>query len=312
MKLYKYMAGKRANEFFDQPLLRLTNPYGLNDPFECSIPRELSEEIEKMYTEQGRRDEGFRDYIKNFKSYGVISLSETFDNLLMWSHYADEHRGAVFEFSVEEGNPSSLFLFRNETSIPESKHFGKVDYRKIRKYQGVISTEMISEIRGHYIFTKSDEWMYEKEQRFVLHYSFADIVKVNKKECENAFHCNKLDYSEFESRSGVKAIGEDLWIDIRGSKISAEILEAMWILTSHMKSFFFKIIDFDRVEKIIIGCRNDKISIEQAIKNTENTRAAGKFYRKENFTNVLLARPSEERFELDFEEYRGFFLSMFT
>lgn len=306
------MPGKRANVFFNQPLLRLTNPYGLNDPFECAIPRELSEEIEKMHKEQGRRDEGFRDYIENFKSYGVISFSETFDNLLMWSHYADEHRGVVFELSLEEGNPNSIFLGRNETPIPESKYFGKVDYRKLRKYQGVISSEMMSEIRGHYIFTKSDEWMYEKEQRFVLHYSLSDIVKLNKKECENLFHHKKLDYSEFESRSGVKAVGEDLWIDIRASKISAEILEMMWIMTSHMKSFFFKVIDFDRVEKVIIGCRNDQQSIEQAIKNTENIRAAGKFYCKEEFINVLLARPSEERFELEFEEYRGSFLSMFT
>jgi hypothetical protein len=30
--------------------------------------------------------------------YGILSLSETHDNLLMWAHYADHHRGFVIQF----------------------------------------------------------------------------------------------------------------------------------------------------------------------------------------------------------------------
>lgn len=310
MKLYKYMPGNRACEFFSLPLLRLANPNGLNDPFEFSLTKELSRNIETMHSKQGTREEGLISYVENFKSFGVISLSETYDNLLMWSHYADEHRGAVFELTIDGENPNSLFVHAPPTPMPESKHFGKVDYRKFRSYQNEVSSESIPDIRRHYIFTKSDEWMYEKEQRFAFHHSQADIVKVNRKECQKAFQAKDLDLSEFESRAGVVADGEYLWIDIHESRISPEMLKQMWIMTQIMNSIFFKVVDFSRVTKVIIGCRHNNNSIDQAIRNRQNPITAGRFYKNDEFINVLKARPSEERFELDFEEYRGDFLSM--
>jgi hypothetical protein len=36
------------------------------------------------------------------KSFGVLCLSETATNMLMWSHYADCHRGLVFEIDIDE------------------------------------------------------------------------------------------------------------------------------------------------------------------------------------------------------------------
>ena len=40
----------------------------------------------------------------------VFCVSEERDNLLMWAHYAQEHKGAVFEFwsLPEEDNPLSV------------------------------------------------------------------------------------------------------------------------------------------------------------------------------------------------------------
>lgn len=310
MKLYKYMSGERACNFFNLPLLRLTNPNGLNDPFEFSLTKELSRSIEAIHTKQGTREEGFRSYIENFMSFGVISLSETYDNLLMWSHYADEHRGAVFELTIDSDNPNSLFVHAPPSNTPEAKHFGKVDYRKFRSYQDEVSSESIPDIRRHYIFTKSDEWMYEKEQRFAFHHSQADIVKVSRDECQKAFQTQDLDISEFESRAGVIVDGEDLWIDTHESRISPEMLKQMWIMTKIMNSIFFKIVDFSRVTKVIIGCRHKNNSIDRAIRNRQNPITAGRFHDNDKFKNVLKVRISEERFELDFEEYRGDFLSM--
>ncbi|MDP1007293.1 hypothetical protein Q6240_29525, partial [Klebsiella pneumoniae] len=62
--------------------------------------------------------------------------------------------------------------------------------------------------------------MYEKEQRFVMHYSHADIVRVNKKECETAFKANELNYTDFERGGGVEVRGDDLWIYVHDSKIT--------------------------------------------------------------------------------------------
>lgn len=243
-------------------------------------------------------------------SFGVISLSETYDNLLMWSHYADKHRGAVFELTIDGDNPNSLFAHAPPSPTPKSRYFGKVDYRKFRSYQDEVSSESIPDIRRHYIFTKPDEWMYEKEQRFAFDHSHADIVKVSRKELQNAFKTNGLDLDEFESRAGVMVDGEDIWIDINQSEISPEMLKQMWIMTQIMNSIFFKIVDFSHVTKVIIGCRHKSNSIDQAIRNKQNPVTAGKFYENGEFINVLKARVSEERFELNFVEYRGDFLSM--
>src|SRR3954471_5525958 len=39
---------------------------------------------------------------------GVLSLSERWNSVLMWSHYADNHRGVCIEFDLAEGSYPSL------------------------------------------------------------------------------------------------------------------------------------------------------------------------------------------------------------
>src|SRR6266849_2373668 len=58
---------------------------------------------------------------------GILSLTETPDNLLMWSHYADQHRGIVLEF--DEHHP---ILNRRKSSNDEFGHLRKVVYSDIR------------------------------------------------------------------------------------------------------------------------------------------------------------------------------------
>ncbi|TOC13300.1 hypothetical protein CGJ90_24575, partial [Vibrio parahaemolyticus] len=41
------------------------------------------------------------DFTKSMtSSFGICSLSKTFENILMWSHYADNHKGFVVEFET--------------------------------------------------------------------------------------------------------------------------------------------------------------------------------------------------------------------
>jgi len=48
-----------------------------------------------------------RDSIQNIlrSEYGVLSLSAKNDNILMWSHYADYHKGFCIEFKRSPDNP---------------------------------------------------------------------------------------------------------------------------------------------------------------------------------------------------------------
>jgi len=46
----------------------------------------------------------------NFERYGVFCTSTRKDNLLMWSHYCDHHRGAVIEISPSAEKDSALLV----------------------------------------------------------------------------------------------------------------------------------------------------------------------------------------------------------
>lgn len=76
--------------------------------------REISvsvEFLESIFAENFSRDadederekiiSGFRGHMKTL---GVLSLAGTCENILLWSHYADSHRGLCLEFEVEPGS----------------------------------------------------------------------------------------------------------------------------------------------------------------------------------------------------------------
>ncbi|MFS1423454.1 hypothetical protein [Shewanella sp. 10N.286.48.B5] len=102
--LYKYMPLRK--EFFDNFLIRGSQKYALNDPFEL---RPSSSESEKSLAESSYFD------------YAVISLSETNNNLLMWSHYADQHKGIILELNLNHK------LFSDYASFPVTKYDENLD-----------------------------------------------------------------------------------------------------------------------------------------------------------------------------------------
>ncbi len=84
---------------------------------------------------------------------GVLCLSEVYDSILMWSHYADCHRGVCLIY---------------ETNYEFFAHAQPVRYQKDRpKVNPVVQSN--DEMLDNAIFTKSSDWSYEKEWR-ILHY----------------------------------------------------------------------------------------------------------------------------------------------
>ncbi|PQA81041.1 hypothetical protein C5F52_21725 [Limnohabitans sp. TS-CS-82] len=93
----------------------------------------------------------------------VFCVSEDRDNLLMWSHYAKDHTGAVFELwsLPDEDNPLSVAVPVNYVERPiaffSMKEFVD-DMVGIRKLD-------IRALYRRYACTKSLHWAYEKEWR---------------------------------------------------------------------------------------------------------------------------------------------------
>lgn len=80
---------------------------------------------------------------------GACCFSELGDDILMWSHYADGHRGVCFVF---------------DRSIPPFSDAKKVQYQT--KYP-ISEGKSVDEILRALCLTKSDQWSYEREWRIL-------------------------------------------------------------------------------------------------------------------------------------------------
>ncbi|MCX7174528.1 MAG: DUF2971 domain-containing protein [Proteobacteria bacterium] len=84
--------------------------------------------------------------------YGVLSLSEDALHPLMWSHYADSHRGICIEFDAAQ----HFFQYARKVNY-------ELDYPSIDPMSHL--PEEVNEIA---ILTKADFWKYEKEWRVIF------------------------------------------------------------------------------------------------------------------------------------------------
>lgn len=92
------------------------------------------------------------------REIGVLSLSERHDNLLMWGHYARDHQGFVIEFNrdhqffSEPKDDLRPVLYSNRRPARPGTEIDEVDF----------------------FYTKSRDWKYEREWRFIRYLDKAD------------------------------------------------------------------------------------------------------------------------------------------
>src|SRR5512135_205937 len=98
------------------------------------------------------------------QTFGILSLTESYDNLLMWAHYADEHRGVVVE--IETSDPAFL------EPDPDRQDPREVRYSFSRPRLSVDDQVLLD-----VFFTKSPQWEYEREYRIVRRLEHATRIK---------------------------------------------------------------------------------------------------------------------------------------
>jgi hypothetical protein len=91
---------------------------------------------------------------------GVLCLSTKYDSPLMWSHYADQHRGICVEFDVSKLPPEALrkVVYGTSREIAASSIGSWLRENNIAARQ---------EIERACLLTKSTEWGYEDEYRLL-------------------------------------------------------------------------------------------------------------------------------------------------
>ena len=120
----------------------------------------LSDLLEESY---GLKDKLYKEV---YNHVGILSLSETPDNLLMWAHYAEGYTGFVLMLDgshdfFKEDNPSSEI----------AKGFAKperVQYRSERPRTPIEDPPL------EILLIKSSDWKHEKEWRYLKHLKDAD------------------------------------------------------------------------------------------------------------------------------------------
>lgn len=156
------------------------NYTNMNDPFECLaiVPRHLDKERIEIFKDKARKsgiqqyqllstlkDEAILTFINTFRqefiknSYFFGSLSESYDNILLWSHYAASHTGFVLAIDLDENNNHVQKVIYQD-SLPE---FDMDWYFKI-KDEEVQDSENVSYLLKDFAI-KSTNWAYEKEWR---------------------------------------------------------------------------------------------------------------------------------------------------
>ena len=106
-------------DFFNIFFLRGSQRSVLNDPFELNPAQKLLDKLSK----NGPVGENFFEELERFSfdgkfnEVGVISYTENYNNLLMWSDYASEHRGVVIEFDYEKLSSYFNYKLSSKNSI---------------------------------------------------------------------------------------------------------------------------------------------------------------------------------------------------
>jgi hypothetical protein len=95
--------------------------------------------------------------------FGILSLSMTADNLLLWAHYASEHRGVAVEI-----DPRDHAFNRHTSQYRSFERAAQVRYSATRPR--IPETD---EILFEHFFVKSPEWAYEQEYRIVRKFESA-------------------------------------------------------------------------------------------------------------------------------------------
>lgn len=143
---------------------------------------ELQKELNNIYTQEqltstySRLNEETRATLSDLS---IFCITEEYTNLLMWSHYANEHKGGVIEFVHVKETDSPLQAAKQVIYTSSVPSFEFIDI--IRN-----DMEIRRKIIDAFTLTKSKQWEYEKEWRVLWrlsdHAKKYDIIPFAEKE----------------------------------------------------------------------------------------------------------------------------------
>lgn len=175
-------------------------PKKLNDPLDCSffpkaivaalgqvedgnLKKALNDLLKRDLTDKvtGEKSRLLVAIEKRLANIGVLSFSLTAREPLMWTHYADEHKGICIGFDekyienwVDEENDERHLIGDVAVTYKEAPDFHEVleRYAK-REVSGRVTNidHLFGDLLMPTLRTKSKHWKYEQEVRLIRHQS---------------------------------------------------------------------------------------------------------------------------------------------
>lgn len=314
--LYKYYSSRfDLDSYLLSPTIRLAQTTILNDPFEGKMSRSIIKLLAKRIlveknigsTGSLRQDEiHMRRTMETFmRSIGIVSLSETQRNLLMWAHYASEHKGCCIGykddlFETLHDKPqdhADCYNFKPTKVNYDSVVFDE-EVKLILDSKEKFTSEDIIFLIKKAVTTKSNDWIYEKEHRIVAPIewsdhinirginSIPDYVKEPLEEIKNNDNYN-LKISEqmatiYLTYKGIRNVDEEPIGSSFENKIS-----------DYKDAMFLKNIEKDKIQSIYLGAKYPQTK-EKSLKNLISDKKNGLSH-----INLYRYSLSNERFELN-------------
>lgn len=194
---YKYVTAEVAKLILETLKVRCSSPLLFNDPFDSQIPVKINstemdfypfifEKLGVEYTKEleqriqalnnidnlqfSEKQQSFEESLKNNilklnQEDRVFCVSENKNNLLMWSHYAEKHTGAVIKFKCLPEKNSALCAAQK---VKYSKIMPNITAEDLIRGFFNQDNSVVQKIINEILLTKSTDWEYEQEWRITL------------------------------------------------------------------------------------------------------------------------------------------------
>jgi len=177
-----------------------SDPKHFNDPIDCKIgifsalkaaikvAEKEDNSIKNRLDKMGDLDKTLKKIENTVKKSGVFSLSKEQNNILMWSHYADSHKGFSLGFELSSNftkyNAENSIVGTDEVQYSESNPFVE-RFLELAEYSDAPKWEefWVSFISIG-LLAKSSTWEYENEVRIIratpgkVKYSYEELKEV--------------------------------------------------------------------------------------------------------------------------------------
>ena len=161
MKVYHFISEQFALDVISDQRLKISLLNDLNDPFELNA-------VDLPDYESRKKASDFKKHMAN--QYGILCFSKGWRNPLLWSHYANRHKGVAIEIEVQD-NIAHPIKYRKNRYVLDSKKQKSIGTKFNKK-----------DIEGIW-FTKYRQWKYEEEIRVIVDKS--ECVKCGSKYFHN-------------------------------------------------------------------------------------------------------------------------------